>query len=335
VVIGAGRAGMIHARNFARRIPGAELAGVVDPAEAARAAVAQELGVRCEPTLKPFLDGGADAIVLAPPTRYHAEIALQAIGSGLHILCEKPMAATPAECRAMTEAAESAGIVFQLGFMRRYDAGFREAAERLAAGEIGRAVSIRSLTYGPSEPKAWMYDVAASNGPLGEVNSHDVDTLHWLAGSRVTEVYAVAGNFRCEAARASHPDFYDTVTMTVRFENGMQGLVQGAQGVGYGYDARCEILGERGLLRVGALPETSVRVATTAGCSHRIVKSWGHLFREAYAEEDRDFIACIRERRLPRVGARDGWEALRVVLAGNRSIRERRPVRMDEIEEAP
>ena len=323
---------MVHARNFARVVPGARLVGLADKDETLRGERAAELGVEAAEAAAFFCDGKADAAVIATPTRFHAEVAIAAMEAGLHVLCEKPMAMTPSECERMAQAAESAGVILQVGFMRRFDAGFCEVAERLEGGEIGRSVSIRSLTYGPSIPKPWMYDIGSSNGPLAEVNSHDIDTLFWYANSEAEEVFAVAGNYRCDDARESHPDFYDNVTMTVRFANGAQGLVQGAQGVRYGYDARCEVLGESGLLTVGALPDGSVRSHTPAGRTNRIVSSWRDLFREAYVAEDVDFVDCIRSGRAPRAGAKEGLQALRVVLAGNRSIRERRPVRLEDIQ---
>jgi predicted dehydrogenase len=324
---------MIHGWNFARNVPGAELVGLVDPDQDLCRGNAESLGVDSASTLDPFLHGRADAVVIATPTRFHRDIALSALQAGLHVLCEKPMATTVAECREMCDAAESADVTFQLGFMRRFDAGFIEVAERLQGGEIGQPVSIRSLTYGPSIPKPWMYDISGSNGPLAEVNSHDIDTLLWYADSEVEEVFAIAGNYRCDDARESHPDFYDNVTMTVRFANGTQGLVQGAQGVRYGYDSRCEVLGQRGLLTVGTLPVGSVRSHTPDGYGGRIVQSWRDLFAAAYLAEDRDFSACIREGRAPRAGAKEGLRALEVVIAGNRSIVEGRPVRLSEVRE--
>lgn len=333
VIIGAGRAGMIHARNFARSVPGVELMGLVDPNLEACQASADELGVPAAARPDAFYEQGADAVVIASPTRFHRDIAVSAMKAGLHVLCEKPMAMTIAECRDMAETAEATGKVFQIGFMRRFDSGFREVARRIEAGEIGRPVSIRSLTYGPSVPQPWMYDISGSNGPLAEVNSHDIDTLFWYAGHAVEEVYAVAGNYRCPDAREEFPDFYDNVTMTVRFADGTQGVVQGAQGVRYGYDSRCEVLGENGLLTVGALPADSVRGYTTNGYSGNTVGSWRNLFTEAYLAEDLDFIDCIRNNRAPHAGAKEGLQALEVVIAGNRSIVERRPISITEIRE--
>ena len=65
------------------------------------------------------------------------------------------------------------------------------------------------------------HDIGKSNGPLAEVNSHDIDTLRWITGSEAVQLHAMAGNFRCADAREKYPDFYDTVTMNVRMANGL------------------------------------------------------------------------------------------------------------------
>jgi myo-inositol 2-dehydrogenase/D-chiro-inositol 1-dehydrogenase/scyllo-inositol 2-dehydrogenase (NAD+) len=117
------------------------------------------------------------------------------------------MAMTVAECRDMIDACEQHRVKLQIGFMRRFDRNFIRAKELIQDGGIGEIVSVKSLTHGPSRPHEWMYDIAKSNGPLAEVNSHDIDTLRWLTGSEVNSLYAIAGNYRCPEAREKYPDF--------------------------------------------------------------------------------------------------------------------------------
>jgi myo-inositol 2-dehydrogenase/D-chiro-inositol 1-dehydrogenase/scyllo-inositol 2-dehydrogenase (NAD+) len=320
---------MIHAHNFAEgRVPGARLVAVAEPVAQQRSHVCQVLGIDVAygDYRQAIADPQVDAVIVTTPTQFHCEIVLAAAAAGKSILCEKPMAMTSHECQLMIDATAHAGIKLQIGFMRRFDPGFVSVKQRIDAGEIGKVVMVKSLTYGPTTPKPWMYDLQASNGPLAEVNSHDIDTLRWLTGSEFTEVYAIGGNYRSPEARQQYPDFYDNVVMTARFENGMQGVICGAQGVRYGYDARCEVLGERGLITVGKLQENSVVTHTQTGIAASIVKSWTDLFRDAYREEVVDFVRCIREDAVPRAQGRDGKAAVEVVSAGNRSIAERRPV---------
>jgi predicted dehydrogenase len=327
-VIGSGRAGMIHARNFARSIPGAKLTAMVDPVEEVVKASCAELGISTW-----YLDyrealaqSNIDAVVVVTPTAYHHDIVVEAAAAKKHVLCEKPMAMNEQECDAMIEAAEKHHVKLQLAFMRRFDESFMHAKERIDSGEIGDVVSVKSLTHGPSTPRPWMYDIKKSNGPLAEVSSHDIDALHWYSGSYMKEVYAIAGNYRCPDAKQEFPDFYDNVLMNCRFFNGAQGLVDGAQGVQYGYDSRVEILGTRGIIHVGKNNNYNVLTVSTDGIRTPFVKSWQNLFIDAYRGEDLHFVECIQKDVQPKVTGRDGLEAVKVVNAGNRSIMERRPV---------
>jgi myo-inositol 2-dehydrogenase/D-chiro-inositol 1-dehydrogenase/scyllo-inositol 2-dehydrogenase (NAD+) len=333
-VIGSGRAGMIHARNFAPGLEGARLVAMVDPVADAREAALRELGVeKGYPDYRQALaDRAVDAVVVVTPTAYHREIVVAAAEAGKHVLCEKPMAMTAEECAAMITACDRAGVKLQLGFMRRYHPDFLAAKEALDSGAIGDPVLVKSLTRGPSVPQPWMYDIAKSNGPLAEVNSHDIDTLRWFAGDDFEEVYAIGGNYRSPEARTPHPEFYDNVVMTIRFTRGAQGSIDGAQGVGYGYDARTEVVGTKGVLFVGALERSSVVVC---GGDSRVVtpavRSWRELFAGAYREEDRAFVRCILEDHAPSPSGRDGLEAVKAVNAGNRSIATRAPVKLSEV----
>jgi myo-inositol 2-dehydrogenase / D-chiro-inositol 1-dehydrogenase len=331
-VIGSGRAGMIHARNFTRSIKGACLYAMVDPVESAAKEACHELGIE-----KYFLDyrdalrdETIDAVVVVTPTILHKDIVVAAAAAGKHILCEKPMAMDSKECEVMIEATEKADVKLQLAFMRRFDVSFQHAKERIDAGDIGDVVLVKSLTHGPSIPQPWMYNIRKSNGPLAEVSSHDIDALHWYSGSYVDEVYAIAGNYRCPDVKKEYPDFYDNVIMNCSLRSGSQGYVEGAQGVLYGYDSRVEILGTNGVIHVGNNQNFSVLTCTQNGINTPFVKSWQNLFFEAYQREDAHFIECIRDDKTPVVGGRDGLEAVKVVNAGNLSILEKRPVKLQE-----
>jgi myo-inositol 2-dehydrogenase/D-chiro-inositol 1-dehydrogenase/scyllo-inositol 2-dehydrogenase (NAD+) len=241
------------------------------------------------------------------------------------------MAMSELECRDMIKAASGGGVKLQIGFMRRFDAGFRRAKEIVKSGAIGDVVMVRSNTRGPSVPQPWMYDIRKSNGPLAEVNSHDIDTLRWFTESEFDSVYAVGGNFRSPGARAEYPDFYDNVVLSAAVANGCPGMIDGAQGVGYGYDARTEILGTKGCVFVGRLQDNSV--VTCTADSHEgtypVVPSWRQLFEPAYLAEDIAFAECVANDTTPKVTGEDGLMAVRVVNAGNESIMEKRIVKCD------
>ncbi len=330
-VIGAGRAGMIHAVNFRSRISNAELTAVVDPFEEVAKKTCRQLELD-----RYYLDysqalqeDDIDAVVIVTPTVYHREIAVAAAKAEKHILCEKPMAMNENECDDMISAARDNNIKFQIAFMRRYDESFMQAKVAVDNGEIGDVVMVRSNTRGPSTPREWMYDIKKSNGPLAEVSSHDIDTLRWYTGSEFRTVYAIGGNFRCPDKKKQYPQFYDNFVLNGSFENGMQGIIDGAQGVQYGYDARAEILGTRGCIFLGQLHEKSILVCNNEkGMIRPVMHTWRTLFKDAYLREDMEFVNCIMEDKEPRVTGTDGKMAVKVVKAGNISIIEKRIVEL-------
>ena len=328
-LIGCGRAGMIHARSYAGRVKGAELIAMCDPVEAGLKAALEEIPVKYSYTdyREVMKNDEIDAVVVVTPTQFHRDIVIAAAEAGKHIFCEKPMASTPEECDEMIEACKKHGVKLQMGFMRRFDQSFRRGKEIIASGAIGDVAMLKSNTYGPSEPKEWMYDIRKNQGPIGEVNSHDLDIVRWYAGSEPKKIYAVGNNFRSPQKAAEYPDYYDSCSLTIEFENGVIAVVTGAQYVQYGYDARTEILGTHGIVKVGSQNANTVETVTK---DRRIISdsmdSWRTLFREAYVAEAQSFVDAIRNDTEPDVTGLDGKMALVMVNAGVQSYLEHRPI---------
>lgn len=328
-LIGCGRAGMIHGRNYAGRISNAELIALCDPFEESLKKAAEELSVKYLYTdyRDAMKNEEIDAVIVVTPTGLHREIVTAAAKAGKHVFCEKPMADSEEECEEMIKVCKENGVKLQIGFMRRFDRNFRRGKEILDEGRIGQVTSIRSNTYGPSEPQEWMYDVHKSYGPIGEVNSHDFDTVRWYAGSEVKRIHAIGRNFRSTEKASEYPDFYDTCGVLLEFENGVIGMVSGAQYVKYGYDSRAEILGTDGIIKVGTQKADSVETVTKDQvCQTDSITSWRSLFTEAYTAEAASFINCIINDTEPEVTGHDGKMALKIVHAGLRSILEKRPI---------
>jgi len=122
-VIGTGRAGMVHATNYAKKLPNAYLAALVDiDREKLESASHEVEAAHCYTDyLKALADPEVDAVVIATPTIYHHRIACDAARAGKHVFCEKPMAITVEQCEEMIEAAADARVKLQVGFMRRFD----------------------------------------------------------------------------------------------------------------------------------------------------------------------------------------------------------------------
>lgn len=330
-VVGAGRAGMVHAVNAARHLGAAELACIVEVDEARANAAATELGTHAYTSFAQALDHERfDGVVITTPTFTHCELALQAAAAGRHIFCEKPLALTLDDCDEMIASAEDGCVALQVGFVRRFQPEFVEAKRRIDAGEIGTPMIVKSLTRGPGLPPAWAHELHRSNGMLAEVNSHDFDCVRWLTGSEIVRVYAETANVKGAERGVTAPDFYDNAVVTLRFESGALGTIDGTCPADIGYDARVEVLGTGGLLIVGSHERHPLLEIRRRGEGQvPTFASWQERFESAYREELRAFVEAARSGTPPVVGGNEGRAAVEAVLAANRSWLDGRPVTLE------
>ena len=329
-VIGAGRAGSLHATNLAESIPAAAVTTVIDEREEAARHLARAVGAEAVFTslTEALRADRFDAVVITTPTFTHHDLVIQATSAGKHIFCEKPMALSVAECDAMESAARQSGVTLQIGFMRRFQPEFVEAKRRVLAGDIGQPMVIKSLTRGPGLPPAWAWDLSRSNGMLAEVNSHDFDCVRWLVGSEIARVYTETANYKGAARGVAAADFYDNAVVSLRFASGAIGTIDGTCPADYGYDARVELLGSEGLLLIGdvrgqPILELRNRDVGAIAPTHR---TWPERFAEGYRAEMRAFVRAVLGQSAPLVTATDGRAAVQAVVAANRSWQEERPV---------
>lgn len=334
-LVGAGRAAKVHAHTLVRYLPQGQLVAMVDSDADTLRASSQQFGVsESYLSLDEALEGADfDAVVITTPTFTHEELAVKAARAGKHVFLEKPMALSLESCDAILQAVEETGVILQLGFMRRFDPEFVAAAERLAAGEIGRPMIVKSLTHGPGLPPPWARDLKKSNGMLAEVNSHDWDCVRWLMGSNYERVYVEVANFKGPARGVEAEHFYDNALVTIRFENGGLGSIAGVCPCEYGYDARVEIVGEKGILQIGDLRGQAMLVCTNRdqGIITPVYRTWPQRFEWGYIREMEHFVDCILNGRLPRVTGEDGRWAVAGVLAATRSFLEERVVYLSEV----
>jgi len=329
-IVGAGRCGTVHAENASRWLSTAELGCIVDINEALARRIGAELGVPAFTSVEEALAHAAvDAVVITTPTFTHAEIAIAAAGAGKHVFCEKPMALDVEDCDRMIAAAEAAGVVLQMGFVRRYQPEFVEARRRIEAGRIGEPMIVKSLTRGPGLPPQWAHDLRRSNGMLAEVCSHDFDCVRWLSGSEIARVYAETANVKGGARGVAAADFYDNAVVTLRFESGALGTIDGTCPADFGYDARVEVLGSEGLLVVGEHRATALLEIRTRGSGEvPTYSTWPQRFEWGYREELRGFVDAARGGKPPAADGRDGRAAVAAVVAANRSWLEERPIEL-------
>jgi len=334
-MVGAGRVGKNHSNAIVRHVAGGEIVALVDPAEEVRLETAAEFGIQCGfPTLAEAIDKVAfDGVIITTPTPTHVDLAREAAANGKNIFLEKPMALNLEECDQIIRAAENNHVILQLGFMRRFQPEFVTAYERIQSGQIGNPMMVKSLTHGPGLPPMWACDLRTSNGMLAEVNSHDWDAVRWLMGSDYKRVYVETANLKGDLFNIDIPDFYDNALVNIKFENDTLGMFSGICPCGYGYDARMEIVGDKGIMQIGEMQGEAIVLCNDrdTGLITPIFQRWPQRFLWGYIYELEHFINCIKSGTQPKVGGDEGRWAVAGVLAGTKSFKEERPVYLKEV----
>jgi myo-inositol 2-dehydrogenase/D-chiro-inositol 1-dehydrogenase len=327
-VFGAGRIGAVHVRSVAREHPGVMLVGVADVDRNAAQRLVDEVQTGRVDEIQSFLDDPAvQGVIIATPTDSHSDLILRTASAGKHILCEKPISRRLAETKAADIGARRAGVILQVGFQRRFDPAFSRARDLVASGDLGQPRFLRLVGRDHRMP-AIAY-LRTSGGQFADQMVHEFDLARWLLSPlEIDEVYAT-GSALIEPALAEFGDV-DTSMVVFRYASGALGIIDGSREAVYGYDVRGEIQGSKGMVIVGH-ERLDNGVLLDARFATPDVESFIERFADAYRAEVRDFAAAIREQREPRVGARDALEALRIALAADRSLRERRPVKLAEV----
>jgi inositol 2-dehydrogenase len=323
-VAGLGRIGLVHAENVAGPVRSAELVRVVDcDGERART-VADQLGVEWSTRYEDLLaDPLVDAVVIATPTTHHVAMVEAAAEVGKHVFCEKPIALDLPSTLAAIEATKRARIAFQVGFHRRFDPDFAAAAERMRSGDLGAIYFFRT-TLRDKQPPPMEY-IARSGGFFVDVTIHDLDTARWLVGE-IEEVTA-------QGAAVSDPRFaelddIDHAVVVLRFANAALGVIDESRVANYGYDCWTEVVGSRAAVRIGDHRRLDNVWLTSGSADVDWVDDFTERFPRAYALELEEFVAAIREQRVPAVTGEDALAAFVLAQACDRSFREQRTVRL-------
>ncbi|KPJ87774.1 MAG: hypothetical protein AMS17_07545 [Spirochaetes bacterium DG_61] len=330
-LIGAGRAGMVHAKNIVFNVKGAELTAIIDMNEQQLRERGEELGVK---SLFTNIDDALskdlfDAVVIGAPIFTHHGYTIKCANAKKHIFCEKPMAVTAEEAKAMIDAAEQNNVKLQIAFMRRFDSLFQNAKDIIDSGALGEPIIIKSLARGPGLPSPWYYDVRKSNGLLAEILSHDFDSTRWFSGSEYRRVFAEAVNRKTPDIKKQYPDFYDNVVCTVRMQNEVIGTFDATCPADYGFDIRGEVVLSKGLIIIGELKEEAILTCDLKGAVQgNAFKSWRTRFRDAYIKEINSFIDAVLNDKSPLVTGKDGLAAVEVVVAANKSVKTGLPVEL-------
>src|SRR3954447_23165886 len=319
-LVGAGLMGSFHAETLAHRLPGARLAVIADADEAkARDLIAQlELDdTRYEKDAQAAIsDPSVQAVVIATPARFHADLIVMAAKAGKPSFTEKPLSQTIAEADRAIEAVAVAGTFLQIGFQRRFDRGFARARQAVDDGTLGPIHLVRSITRAPAVPRP--------EGPIPwaiflETMIHDFDVLRWLAASEPVEVSAMAAPLAWGEQVST--GLVDTAVCTVRFANGALGTADVSFNGAFGYDVRAEVFGTGGMMAIGDGREDNASLYTAAGVSRPHSAWFKPMFGEAYTVELAHFVECARTGASPAVTGNDGRESLRMALTAIESCK--------------
>lgn len=331
-VVGAGFIGRDHLAAYAGW-PDARIVGVADvDLDRARAA-AEPHGAPAYPDLAAMVAaGGLDAISVCVPTGLHLAAVRIAATAGLHILLEKPMATSVAECDEIAGLAAAAGVTLMLGFTHRFHAELLRARSLIADGRLGVVGLVHDhFSFGEAGPwPAWYYARDLSGG--GELMHdavHLVDRMAWLLDSPILEVHGRTSSFV-----RGIPGVEDAGVATLTFANGAIGslFVHEAPFPLHKDDERVpmpgrlelEIHGTTGSLRY----RTWQSLEFDSADEHWTVDD---APRDELRLEVGEFLAAVREGRVPSVGAAEGRRGIAVVQAIYESERRGRPVRVDEL----
>ncbi|MCS7058885.1 MAG: Gfo/Idh/MocA family oxidoreductase [Meiothermus sp.] len=313
-MIGAGRMGLAHARVLAG-LAECRVVRVVDTlAENARR-VAAELGAEPSTYLEDAFQPDVDAVIITTPTPTHAEVVEAAAGAGKAIFVEKPIAESLEAGRRVVAAVERAGVPCQVGFQRRYDPAYVRAKEMIEAGVLGRLEGIRLVGRDVHLPR--LEFLKTSGGLLVDMGIHDLDSARFLVGE-VAEVYAVGGAL-AEPSLAQY-GLFDTAVATLRFESGAVGTLEVALRTAYGYDIRCEVLGERGRIHIERDRRPDLTLYDERGGNFDRPRNFEQRFAEAYAAEMVAFARNLHAGKPLEPGVRDAWYSLRLARAAQHAL---------------
>jgi UDP-N-acetylglucosamine 3-dehydrogenase len=326
-LIGLGRMGGYHMESW-ERIDAAHVVAVADPDEsAARRRIARR-PVDWYPDHRQLLEHpGVDAVCICAPSVHHAEIALDAIASGRHVLVEKPIATALEDGLRMAAAARRAGVKLMVGHVERFNPAVGKLAELIARGAIGRVFRAHATRVGPLPARIQDTGVAI------DLATHDLDIMQFVLDLDITSIYA-------HGSRCLHPSQEDMIACLLRFgERGPWGLLD-VNWLTPEKRRELTVIGEGGMLSASYLTQ-DVWLTESSGAP----TGWSELARirgdaegaavrfalgriEPLQAELAAFARCVLDDTPEPVSALDGCRALAAALAVRDSAAHERPVRL-------
>lgn len=307
-----------------RDLEDVEIAGVADDDSLRAQRFAELYGVPYAPGYEALLDGRPDGVIVASENSRHRPLVDMAAAAGVHVLCEKPLATTLADARAVVDACDRAGVLLMTAFPMRFSAPLLAVKQQLESGELGEVYAFNGVNQGelPTAHRDWFVDKElAGGGAIIDHTVHLVDIMRWYLGSEVEEVYA-------QSNRIIYGDQVDVETGALemlRFQNGVFATIDASWsrppywptwgGLAF------ELVAERGAILVDAFSQNLTVYRHDVGRANWLY--WGSDANQAMIAE---FVAAIREQRPPLVTGMDGYRAVEVALAAYDSAASGEPV---------
>ncbi|WP_028938174.1 Gfo/Idh/MocA family protein [Pseudonocardia spinosispora] len=331
-LIGLGRIGAFHARTLSE-LDVVDSLVVTDAVPDTTARVAAEVGAEIAESPAKLLAAGIDGVLIAAATNAHPELLLAAVDAGLPVFCEKPLAADITDAVELATRLAGRDDRVQIGYPRRFDAGYAAARAAVDSGELGWLHTVRATTLDPAPPPPAY--VAVSGGIFRDCSVHDFDAVRWVTGREVVEVYAVGGNRADghEGAAFEQVGDVDTAATTLTLDDGTLALVSNTRYNPRGYDVRLELHGSRDSIAVGlddGLPLRSVEpgIGFPAGPPHSFFMD---RLAPAFRAELAAFTELVAGSRPSPCTVADAMAAGWIAEAATLSQREHRPVRIEEV----
>jgi myo-inositol 2-dehydrogenase / D-chiro-inositol 1-dehydrogenase len=327
-LLGLGRIGAFHAETLTS-LPVVEELVVADPVPALAEEAAERFGAQIADSPEAVLASRVDGVVIAAPTDFHPELIGLCVIAGLPTFCEKPVARDSDEAAQLARQVADAGVEVQIGYPRRFDPAFTAARAAVANGDLGTVHTVRSTTLDPAPPpRAYL---AASGGIFRDCSVHDFDAIRWVTGQEVTEAYAAGTNQGAEWF-AELGDVH-TASAVLTLTAGAIAVISNSRYNARGHDVRLEVHGTKDSLAAGLGPGLPLRSAEP-GVSFPDGKPFTFFmdrFAGAFRAELTAFTEMVAGQRTSPCTVADALETGWVAEACTLSLREHRPVRVDEV----
>jgi myo-inositol 2-dehydrogenase/D-chiro-inositol 1-dehydrogenase len=313
-VIGTGMIGQDHIRRITQVLTGGTVTAVNDVDAARAGQVAAGLpGTAVHATAADLIaDDGVDAVLVASWGPAHEEQVLGAITAGKPVFCEKPLAPSSDACVRIMEAEMEAGRrLVQVGFMRRYDAGYRAMKATLDDGALGLPLLMHCAHRNPSVPDyGFTTELIVSDSAV-----HEMDIVRWLFGEEIVAVTVL----KPRRSREAGADLQDPLILVFEMASGALVDDEVFLNARYGYDVRGEIVCETGTVALADVSEVTVRTGNRH--SGRIPVDWRDRFILAYDAELQRWLNAVAAGTSAGPSTWDGYAAAAVTDASLEALR--------------